>query len=151
MIRVRAPQDLGAAFIFLAVGVAGLAFGAKLPGMRAGGQLGSGTMPYILSLMCLGFSALMLLRSIQSEGPEIATVPWRSLFVVTLAVVAFGFLIERIGYGPTAIITPLLASFALSTRRWHETILVAVLLGLGTTLLFIGVLGQPLNVWGGTP
>lgn len=151
MIRVRAPQDLGAAFIFLTIGLAGLALGAKLPGMRAGGQLGSGTMPSILSMLCLGFSALMLLRALKVDGPGLAAVPWRSLAVVTAAVVVFGVLVERVGYGPTAVITPLVASFALPKPRWREAILVSVLLGIGTTLLFIGALGQPLKVWGGTP
>ncbi|PZN95579.1 MAG: hypothetical protein DCF30_18820 [Hyphomicrobiales bacterium] len=149
MVRIRAPQDLGAAVIFLLVGVAGLHFGAKLPGMQPGGQLGSGTMPHILSWICVGFSGLMLLRALRLEGPAIASIPWRALAGVTVAVALFGVLIERLGYLPTAIVTPLVAAFAIPEQRWKEAILVAVLLGCGTALLFVILLGQPLQLWWG--
>lgn len=149
MIRIRAPQDLGAALIFLLVGLGGLWFGAMLPGLQAGGQLGSGTMPRILSWICVGFSALMLVRAVRRDGPAMASVPWRALAVVSLAVILFGVLIERIGYLPTAILVPLAAGFALAGVRWREALLVAVLLGLGTSLLFVVLLGQPLKLWWG--
>lgn len=142
MIRVRAPQDLGAALIFLLVGLAGLWFGGKLPGLQAGGQLGSGTMPRILSWICLGFSVLMLLRALRSDGPSVERLPWRALATVSLAVILFGVLIERIGYLPTAILVPLAAAFALPAARWREALLVAILLGLGTSLVFVVLLAS---------
>ncbi|ANY84077.1 hypothetical protein BB934_38115 (plasmid) [Microvirga ossetica] len=149
MIRIRAPQDLGAGIIFLGVGFAGLYLGANLSGIGASGQLGSGTMPRILSWICLGFGALMLFRALRIDGPPAAIVPWRALASVTFAVILFGFLIERVGYVPTAIATPLIAAFGLPGVRWKEAALVAVLLGLGTALLFVIILGQPLKLWGG--
>jgi len=148
MIRVKAPQDLGAACIFFSVGFAGLYLGSNLAGTRTGGQLGSGTMPYILSWICVGFGLLMLVKSIRTEGPAIARIPWRALVSVSLAVVAFGFLIERVGYLPTAIAIPLLATLAMAKPRWGEAVVVAALLGMGTTLLFVVLLGQPLKIWG---
>ncbi len=149
MIRIRAPQDFGAAVIFLVVGLAGLYFGANLPGIKASGQLGSGTMPRILSWICLGFSALMLYRALRFDGPHAEIVPWRALASVTAAVIVFGFLIERVGYLPTAMATPMIAALGLAGMRWREAALVAFLLGLGTTLLFVIILGQPLKLWWG--
>lgn len=149
MIRIRAPQDFGAAIIFLVVGLAGLYFGANLSGMKASGQLGSGTMPRILSWICIGFSALMLYRALRIDGPHAETVPWRALAAVTAAVIVFGFLIERVGYLPTAMATPMIAALGLAGMRWREAALVAFLLGLGTTLLFVIILGQPLKLWWG--
>ncbi|MBX9907497.1 MAG: tripartite tricarboxylate transporter TctB family protein [Beijerinckiaceae bacterium] len=151
MIRIRSPQDFGAALIFLAVGAAGLWFGAGLPGMRAGGQLGSGTTPRILSVICLGFGGLMLLRALRVDGPAIERLPWRALITVTLAVVLFGLAIEHIGYVATAMLTPFVAALALPPVRWREALLVAGLLGGGTALLFVVMLGQPLKLFGGTP
>lgn len=149
MIRIRAPQDLGAAVIFLGVGLAGLYFGAHLSGVRSGGQLGSGTMPRILSWICLGFSALMLYRALRIDGPPAAIVPWRSLASVIAAVILFAFLIERVGYVPAAMAAPLMAALGLPGVRWREAALVAVLLSLGTALLFVIILGQPLKLWWG--
>lgn len=149
MIKIRSPQDLGAALIFLTIGVAGLYLGTKLSGIKADGQLGSGTMPRILCWICIGFSALMLFRALRVNGPAIASVPWRAVGMVTLAVIAFAFLVEQIGYLGTAIVTPLLATLALPSIRWKEALLVSVLLGIGTTILFIVLLGQPLNAFQG--
>jgi Tripartite tricarboxylate transporter TctB family len=149
MIKIRSPQDLGAALIFLGIGLAGLYFGTRLSGIKPDGQLGSGTMPYILCWICIGFSAVMLFRALRVDGPAVASVPWRAVAAVTIAVILFGFLVEQIGYVLTAIITPLVATLALPDLRWKEAILVSVLLGVGTAVLFIYLLGQPLNPFPG--
>lgn len=149
MFHIRAPQELGAAFIFLVVGLAGLFLGSNLHGMQDGGQLGSGTMPYILSWICVGFSGVMLFRAISIAGPAIERVPWRGLISVSLAVVLFGVLVENVGYLPSAILTPLVAALAMTKLRKAEAILVAVLLGAATSVLFVILLGQPLQLWGG--
>jgi putative tricarboxylic transport membrane protein len=148
-LKIRAPQDLGAAVVFFAIGLVGLYLGAKLGGMRAGAQLGSGSMPRALCWICLAFGAFMLIRSLLTDGPPIARVPWRAVVVVTAAIVVFGVLIERFGYVPAAIVAPLLASFALKGSRWRESLVFAVLLAGGATLLFITLLGQPLRYIGG--
>jgi hypothetical protein len=151
MIKIRSPQDLGAALIFLGIGLAGLYFGTRLSGIKSDGQLGSGTMPYILCWICIGFSGLMLFRALRIDGPAVQSVPWRALVGVTVAVIVFGVLVEQIGYLLTAILTPLLATLAVPDLRWKEALLVSVLLGVGTTILFIVLLGQPLNPFPGAP
>jgi hypothetical protein len=145
MLKIRSPQDLGAALIFLCVGLAGLYFGASLAGIKPNGQLGSGTMPRILCWICIGFSGLMLFRALRVDGPALARVPWRAVGMVTIAVITFGALVEQAGYLLAAIVTPLIAALALPDIRWKEALLVSILLGIGTTILFIVLLGQPLN------
>jgi hypothetical protein len=133
MPRIRAPQDLGAALIFLTVGLAGLVLGADLPGMRSGAQLGAGSMPRALSLLLLIFAAVMAVRAISVEGPGLV----------------FGALVEALGYLPAAILTPFAAAAAVPSVRWREVVIVAVALGAGCALLFVVLLGQPLPLWWG--
>lgn len=147
--KIRAPQDLGAAVIFLAIGLVGLYLGANLGSMRAGSQLGSGSLPRALCWICVGFGVVMFLRSLSTDGPPIAYIPWRAVIVVTAAIVVFGATIELFGYIPAAVAAPLLASFALKDNRWRESTIFAVLLASGATLLFITALGQPLHYFGG--
>ena len=149
MPRIRAPQDLGAALIFLTVGLAGLVLGADLPGMRSGAQLGAGSMPRALSLLLLIFAAVMAVRAISVEGPGLASIPWRALSAVTAAVIVFGALVEALGYLPAAILTPFAAAAAVPSVRWREVVIVAVALGAGCALLFVVLLGQPLPLWWG--
>jgi hypothetical protein len=148
-LKIRAPQDLGAAVVFFAIGLVGLYLGASLGGMRAGAQLGSGSLPRALCWICVAFGVFMLVRAFVTDGPPIARVPWRAVTVVTAAVVIFGLLIERFGYVPAAIAAPLMASLALKGNRWRESTVFAVLLAGGATLLFITLLGQPLRYFGG--
>jgi hypothetical protein len=148
-IRIRAPQDLGAAVVFFAVGLVGLYLATGLGSMRAGAQLGSGSLPRALCWISLGFGAFNLVRAFVTDGPPIARVPWRAVVVVTAAVAIFGLMIERFGYVPAAIVAPLLASFALKDNRWRESTVFAVLLATGATVLFITLLGQPLRYIGG--
>ena len=147
-LKIRAPQDFGAAVIFFAVGLAGLYFGAGLGGMLEGAQLGSGSMPRALCWICLGFGAFLTMRALVHDGPAIPPVPWRAVAIVTAAVVLFGLLIESAGYIVAAIAAPLAASFALPKSRWGESIVFSVLLAAAAALLFITILGQPLHYFG---
>lgn len=147
MIRVRAPQDLGAAAIFLVVGGVGLYFGRNLSGMRAGGQLGSGTVPIILSWICIGFAAVLSVRSFLVDGPRMDPVPWRATAAVGVSVMLFALSVEWLGYVVTAFATPLMAMLAIKDFRWREAILISALLSIGTTLLFVVLLGQPMPLW----
>jgi hypothetical protein len=151
MIRIRAPQDLGAALIFLIVGVAGLWFGRDLPGMGSNGQLGSGTAPRILSWVCIAYTVLLLVKAVRLDGPAIAEVPWRAAAAVTASTVVFGALVESIGYLPAAFIVPLVATLAVADIRWKEALVFAALLAAGTAILFITLLGQPMLYVGGAP
>jgi hypothetical protein len=147
-VRIRAPQDFGAAMLFISIGLLGLYFGADLAGMRAGAQLGSGSVPRGLSWLSIGFGAVMLVQSLTKDGPPIAPVPWRAVLVILSSVLLFGLLIERLGYVPAAFAAPFLASFALKNDRWRESGLFAAGLALATAVLFITLLGQPMLYFG---
>lgn len=147
MIRVRAPQDLGAAVIFLVVGAVGLYFGRQLTGMRVGGQLGSGTVPTILSWICIVFSAVLCVRSLLVDGAKMDPVPWRAAGAVGVSVLFFAFSVESIGYVFTAFATPLMAMLANKNFRWREAVLISALLSFGTTFLFVVLLGQPIPLF----
>jgi hypothetical protein len=52
-----------------------------------------------------------------------------------------------VGYLPAAIVAPLVAAGAAAPTRAREAIVVALALGLGSALLFVVLLGQPLRLW----
>ena len=97
----------------------------------------------------MGFGGVMFVRSLVTDGPPMAPIPWRAAAMVSVAIVAFGAMIEVAGYIPAAIAAPLLASFAIKDNRWRESTFFAILLAAGATLLFITALGQPLQYFGG--
>ena len=147
-IKIRAPQDFVAAVIFLLVGIVGLYLGANLAGMKAGSQLGSGSLPRVLCVILIGFGVFMLVKSLSKDGPPISPIPWRAVVLISLSIVGFGSMIELVGYIPAAICAPFVASFALKENRWRESAIFSALLAIGAALLFITALGQPLRYFG---
>ena len=73
MFRVKSPQDLGAAIVFVAIGLAGAYFGRELS-FGTAGRMGPGYFPLILSLiivgvgLVLGLTALTISTSICRAG-----------------------------------------------------------------------------------
>ncbi|HEY8360174.1 MAG TPA: tripartite tricarboxylate transporter TctB family protein [Ramlibacter sp.] len=149
MLTLKSPQDLGAAAVFSTVGIAGLYFGAELPGTHADGQLGSGTFPFVLSWICLGFGAISALRAFSFDGPAPLVLPPRPVLAIVASIIAFGLLVERLGYLPVAILTTFLATLAVRGFRWKEGVLVSVLLGAAAAVLFVILLRQPMKLWWG--
>src|SRR5262249_2085159 len=108
MLRVKSPQDFGAAILFLIIGIAGIYFGRDLA-FGGASRMGPGFFPTILSCIIAGIGAIVGLRSLTIEGPPLEPVRLRPLLFILVAILAFGYLIEQVGL---AITTAALTIFA---------------------------------------
>ena len=149
MLRIKKPQDIGAAALFILMGAAGLWFGQDLR-YGTSARMGPGYFPIVLSWLLVGFGVVIAARSFVIEGPPIAKPNPRGLGIVFVAILLFGFLIDRLGLGVTALVVPLVAAFATPEVRWKEALVLSVSLAAACVLVFIYGLRQPMNVftWG---
>jgi hypothetical protein len=76
-IRIKSPQDVGAAIILIALGLAGVWFGRDYD-IGSVSRMGPGYMPALLSIGLLVFGAVIGLRAVTVDGPPIATGRWYS-------------------------------------------------------------------------
>jgi hypothetical protein len=148
--QIKSPQDLGAAVVFLTIGVAGVWFGSELR-FGTAGNMGPGFFPVILSWIVVAIGVIVGIKSVTIEGPRLERVQLRPIVVIIAAILIFGYLIDRIGLALTAALLTLLAAFA---RRWREinpleTILLAAGLSLFCVGLFVYALSQPFPAWWG--
>jgi hypothetical protein len=98
-LRIKSPQDLGAAIILIAIGLGGLWFGRDYD-IGSVSRMGPGYMPVLLSIGLLTFGAAIGLRAVTVDGPPIATGRWYPSVMILVAVLMFAVLIERAASPP---------------------------------------------------
>jgi hypothetical protein len=148
MLRVKSPQNLGAAVIFIGLALIGLIFGRDLS-FGSAAKMGPGFFPTILSLLILCIGLLNVARALTIEGPAIERPHWRPLTFVCAAMMIFGLAINYIGLALSAALLTFLAAGARSDTRWGETAGLAVVLAIFSVLLFVYGLGQSMPAWWG--
>lgn len=147
--RIKWGQDLATGLLFIAVGLGSLLtiyYYDKLP-MGTAQRPGTGVLPLGLSWCLIGTGALLGFKSITVSDEPMSSWAWRPLFLVTLATMAFGFLVDDWGLVITMIISMTLCALGSLETRWGEfagfsAIMVAI--GYG---MFIWLLGMPINTW----
>jgi hypothetical protein len=148
MFRVRSPQDLGAGLVFVAIGVAGIAFGQDLA-FGSAARMGPGYFPTLLSYLIIGIGIVLAAKGLITDGPRIEPIYFRPLFAILAAILAFGVLIDRIGLALTAAVLTVGAAYARRDVNLKETLLLAAGLALFTVGVFVYALTQPLPAWWG--
>ena len=112
---------------------------------------GPAYMPVVLSLLLLGFAALVTLMGGRTERfSTVAWAEWRHA-VAILAVLAFmAFALERLGYRLTVMAALAVLLLGLERRRWLTAAAFSVTFALASFHLFAVVLRVPLprSPWG---
>jgi putative tricarboxylic transport membrane protein len=145
--RIRITQDTAAGLLFFAVGVAAYWIGADYK-MGTSRVPGSGVLPRILAWCLMGTGVVIWIQAAFREGPPLTHWAWRPLVMVTLSIIAFALLIDRLGLVATMIVSMGLTALGTPETRWRGEFLVfsAIMIVLGVGL-FILLLGMPIKVW----
>jgi hypothetical protein len=146
MVRIKSPQDLGAAVLFVSIGVAGVFFGT---GLEYGSpmRMGPGFFPAWVSWLLIGIGVVVSARSLVVTGPPIEAPRWRTLVFINASILLFGFLIGRAGLALSVVALTFVAAMARPMAPIGETAAFAVLLSVFTAVVFVYLLGQPIPLW----
>lgn len=144
----RLTQDFWAGTLFLALGSA-FAWGATSYSLGRAGQPGPGSFPFALGVLIAGIGLVLTLKGITQRGATKAASfgDWRISFVVLLAVVLFGAALIPFGLIAAVATLVLVAKPAIGGLSWVSAPIVAVILAIGTSVLFIGLLHLPIPLW----
>ena len=148
MLRIKGPQDIGAAVVFIVIGLAGAYFGQDLR-FGSAGNMGPGYFPVLLSWVIVGIGLLVGFKGLTVEGPRIEAIQLRPILVIVAAILAFGYLVDRIGLALTAALLTVLAGYARRDVSLWETLLLAAGLAAFSVGLFVYGLAQPFPAWWG--
>jgi hypothetical protein len=146
-LRIKSPQDVGAAIILIVIGLGGLWFGRDYD---VGGvsRMGPGYLPLLLSIGLLVFGAAIGLRAATVDGPPIAIGRWYPSLMILLAVLVFAVLIERVGLALTTFVVAVICAFASADVKWKQAVALAIALALFCVAVFVYGLRQPLPLFG---
>jgi hypothetical protein len=148
MLKVRSPQDFGSAVVIILVGLAGVYFGSELT-MGTAGRMGPGYFPRLLSWLIVAIGLFVGFKSFLIDGPPIEAPKVRPMFFVLAAIILFGYMMSYVGLAITAVVLVFVAAYARKNVNILETAIFSVALSIGTILIFVYGLGQPLPAWWG--
>jgi Tripartite tricarboxylate transporter TctB family len=148
MVRVKSPQDIGAAIVFIVIGLAGLYLGKNLT-FGTASQMGPGFFPTWLNFLIIAIGVGVGVKALAVEGPPIERFQLRPILFIVAAIVIFGFLIQAVGLALSAVLMTFFAAYARRDVKVTETILLAAGLAVFSVILFIYALGQAVPAWWG--
>lgn len=125
------------AILFLAAGYTYVAF-AELDYLSSAGRLGPGFMPRIIGVALVAMCALSLYADMKHLRADMAVAPgWRSAAVLALLSGVFVALLEVLGGVASMVVFMAGALWILNRGRPLQNALIAILLPLGTHVVFV--------------
>lgn len=147
--KIKSQRDFVSGLMFLVAGIA-FAWGATEYSFGSSARPGPGYFPFGLGIILAVIGALVTFKSLTIESPgggKIGAIAWRPLLVIVGAVLAFGFLLPRLGLVLTIPALIAIANLAADKYNWKEVVLLSVVLTIGCWLVFIKGLSLVLPLW----
>lgn len=139
--RRLAGIDVLSGVLFAGMGILALVLGKDLR-MGTAARMGPGYVPWLLSWSLIVIGAAIAGRGLLRQGAIFQFGHWRPVVLVTLAALAFAFLLERAGLLPALLVLVAVAALGgAESRRW-ETVGLAVFLAVFATGVFKFGLGM---------
>lgn len=147
--KIKSQRDFWSGLMFIAVG-AGFAWGATNYSFGSSARPGPGYFPFGLGIILAALGALVTFKAltIESEGGDpIGKFAWKPLLVILGAVALFGALLPTLGLVVALPVLVILSGFAGDEFHIGEALINAVVLTVGSWLIFIKGLGLTLPLW----
>jgi Tripartite tricarboxylate transporter TctB family len=146
MLSVRAPKDFWSGVMFIAIAAIALYVGSGYSRGTAV-RMGPGYFPMLLGGLLAVIGLILVIRSFVVVGTPIERIIFGPLALITLAVVLFGALLQRVGLVISLVILIIICAFAGRQSKPLEVAALAVVLTAFSVAVFVYGLGLPLPVW----
>jgi hypothetical protein len=138
-------KDFLSGLMFIAFGLVALYFGQKLA-LGTPVRMGPGYVPRMLSFILIGLGLLICIVALVKAG-ELAEKPkWKPITLVTIGIICFALLFERVGLLPALVVLILIASLAGEEFKLKEVIGNMIVLAILCTLVFKVGLGMNISI-----
>lgn len=144
---IRCSKDLWSGIIFLAMGCAAVALGRDHP-MGTAMRMGPAYFPTMLGLLLALIGLAVVLRSLVRPGPAVGQFAVRKPALVLGATVLFGLLLRALGLAGALVLLVVLSACASERFRWPVALALGVGLAVGSSILFVRLLGLPIPILG---
>jgi hypothetical protein len=147
--KIKSERDFWSGLMFLVTGIA-FAWGATIYSFGSSARPGPGYFPFGLGVILAILGALILFEALTIEtedGEKVGAIAWKPLIVILASVAIFGAILPRLGLAISLPILVLLSSWASDEFSWKSSLINAVVLTVGSWLIFVKGLGLTIPVW----
>lgn len=147
--KVKKADDFLAGSLFVVVGV-GLIVVGQSYGLGTSSQMGSGYFPVWIGALLIALGVPLSLSSFAGSTRSLPRIVPRPALLVAASVAVFALLIDRAGFLPSTFLSSLLASAARPSFAWAKSVILAVIVTIGSWAVFIWALQvpfRPLGSW----
>jgi hypothetical protein len=106
-------------------------------------RMGPGYFPAVLGGLLAFLGLLILLKSLAVRGPRVAAFHFRPLVLVSLSVLAYGYLMKPGGLVVATAAAVFIGALASDEFKWKEVVVVALVLVVFSWLVFVKGLTLP--------
>ena len=144
--KVKSPKDFWTGLMFIGIGLF-FVIGARSYELGTAARMGPAYFPTLLGGLIAVIGGAVFVKSFWVKGEKVASFPLRLLFLVTLALLLFGYLLQVIGLVLALGLLVVISAYAGHEFSLLEALLLAAVLIVLSVLVFVKGLGQPFPLW----
>ena len=144
---VSGSKNFWSGLLFCAAGVAAAAFARSYP-MGTTMRMGPGYFPTLLGWLLALIGFVLIARTLIRPGPSVGRLAYSKLGLITVSNVLFALLLRRLGLAAALMLLVVVSAYASKRFRWPVATTLAVGLAVGSSIVFVWLLGLPIPIRG---
>ena len=147
--KIKSEKDFWSGLMFILVGVA-FAWGATNYSFGSSARPGPAYFPFGLGVLMSILGAMVLFKALTFEvegGDKIGPWAWKPLIMITATVAIFGWTLPHLGMFTSLPILVVVAALAGDEFHWKDALINAVILTIGSWVIFIWGLKLTIPLW----
>jgi hypothetical protein len=145
--KIKSPKDFWSGLMFMASGLFFAVWATTHYQMGTAVRMGPAYFPAVLGGLLTVLGLIILAGSLTAEGPAVPRFHFRPLVLITVATVAYGYLMKPLGLvGATAALV-FIGALGGHEFKWREVAILYVVLIVFSVLVFVKGLTLPFPLW----
>jgi drug/metabolite transporter (DMT)-like permease len=148
-LKIKSEKNFWSGLMFVVVGVA-FAWGATSYSFGSSARPGPGYFPFGLAIIMAALGAFILFESLTIEregGDKIGDWAWKPLIWISVSVGVFGWALPLLGMVIALPLLVVISAAAGDEFHWKEAIINAIVLSVGSWLVFVYGLKLTIPMW----
>jgi len=144
--KIGDNADFWAGVMFLLFGLLAIYLSKDYP-MGSAMRMGPGYFPMYLGILMSILGVIIGIKGFVKPEESIGRWAFRPLVMLSIAIIAFGILMERVGFVLSLVVLIVLSTLAGREFRWLEVTLFTIALIIGAVAVFIHGIGLPYQLF----
>jgi hypothetical protein len=141
--KIKSPKDLWAGLMFIGIGLFFVLWAMTHYQMGSAVRMGPAYFPVLLGGLLAFLGALVLIEAFAIEGPKVPAFGYRPLILISVACVAYGYLMKPLGLILATLALVFISALGGHEFKWKEVSILYVILIVFSVLVFVKGLTLP--------